>query len=384
MKPPVSRQYVRIMRSQESTMTTIESRRLGQFLPFLAVVLLVGLMAAPAHAQRGKKLEVGSKAPSSTFAGAKLISGEAPPPSFQKGKTYVVEFWATWCGPCLKSIPHLNQLSQQLRRKGVMFIGVSDENPDKVSDFVKKKGSGMSYTVISDVKKDYNKAYMSAAGAKGIPTAFIVGPTGSIVYIGHPMDEEFERVLMLCSDGKYDPELTARAQPMMDAVKGSIATRDWNQAHRQLDKIIEIDSWIFSDVMIQKYKMMLNDQNKPGEAEAYLRRQLNVYASKPDVLEDIAMLMLMDPEVENGNMEIADQAVGQIVSIKGEKDPYVLELVARIAYHKGDLNQAIDSQFQAWMAADPGSKPDLKRMLDKYKSEQSKSTGRGTRRGGRR
>jgi thiol-disulfide isomerase/thioredoxin len=349
---------------------------------FIAITVMLSVFSTTAQAR--EKLKVGSPAPASTFAGAQLVSGTAPPSSFQKGKTYVVEFWATWCGPCLKSIPHLNDLSKQLKRSGVQFMGISDESASKVSAFVKKKGDGMSYTVISDVKKDYNKAYMSAAGAKGIPTAFIVGPTGSIVYIGHPMDDEFERVLLLCSDGKYDPELTARAEPMMNAVKGSIATRDWNQAHRQLDKIIEIDSWIFSDIMIQKYKMMLNDQGKPGEAEAYLRRQLNVYAAKPDVLEDIAMLMLMDPEVENGNMEIADQAVGQIVSIKGEKDPYVLELVARIAYHKGDLNQAIDSQFQAWMAADPGSKPDLKRMLDKYKSEQSKSTGRGTRRGGRR
>ncbi|MCH2145321.1 MAG: TlpA family protein disulfide reductase [Phycisphaerales bacterium] len=358
---------------------------ISRFFAFLAMVAVLSLATSSAHAQRGNnKLQVGSKAPSATFAGAKLISGDAPPPSFEKGKTYVVEFWATWCGPCLKSIPHLNDLSQRLRRKGVMFIGVSDENPDKVSDFVKKKGSGMSYTVISDVKKDYNKAYMSAAGQKGIPTAFIVGPTGNIVYIGHPMEDEFERVLMLCSDGKYDPELSERAQPLMDAVEVSIATRDWRQAHRQLDSIIQIDSWIFSDLMIRKYKMMLNEQGLPGEAEAYLRKQLNVYHNKPDVLEDIAFLMINDPDIENGNMEIAEQAVAQVAAIKGEKSPEVLELVATLAFHKGDLDQAIDCQFQAWMAADAGYKADLKRGLDRYKSEKAKSSRQGVRRGGRR
>lgn len=348
----------------------------------LVIALVLGLFAGTADAQ---KLKVGDPAPASTFSGAKLVSGDAPPSSFEKGKTYVVEFWATWCGPCIKSIPHLNDLSKQLKRSGVQFIGVSDEDPAKIADFVKKKGDGMSYTVVADGKNGYNSAYMKAAGARGIPTAFIVGPNGNIAYIGHPMNPDFEKVLLECSGGKYDPELMGRAQPMLDAAERSVATRDWNQAHRQYDAVLALDPWLFSDIMIRKYKLMRNEQGQPEEADAYLRTQLGVYGDKPDVLTDIAMLMINDPDVKNGDMSIAEEAVSAVAVTKGEKDPEVLELVALVAFHQGDINKAVDSQFQAWMAADESYKPEVKRVLDRYKAQQAKSRGgKGTRRGGRR
>ena len=350
---------------------------------FIAITVMLSVFSTTAQAR--EKLKVGSPAPASTFAGAQLISGTAPPSSFQKGKTYVVEFWATWCGPCLKSIPHLNDLSKQLKRSGVQFMGISDESASKVSAFVKKKGDGMSYTVISDSKKGYNSAYMKAAGARGIPTAFIVGPNGKIAFIGHPMSDEFEQVLLECSGGKYDPELMKSAQPMLDGADRSIATRDWNQAHRQLDKVLELDSWVFSDVMIQKYKLMLNEQNDPDMADAYLRKQVNVYADKPDVLTDIVILMINDPDVPKGNMDIAKEAVSRVAMAQGEDDPQVLELIALVSYHQGDINGAVDKQFKAWMAAEADYKPEMKRVLDKYKAEQAKARGgKGTRRGGRR
>ena len=117
-------------------MRTIQSQPLSLLL-LLGVV--VGFFATPLEAQRNRKIEVGSDAPAATFQGAKLISGTEPS-SFEEGKTYVIEFWATWCPPCRKSIPHLNELSKSLKRKGVTFVGVSDEKPDVVASFVKKQG----------------------------------------------------------------------------------------------------------------------------------------------------------------------------------------------------------------------------------------------------
>jgi thiol-disulfide isomerase/thioredoxin len=81
-----------------------------------------------------------------------------PPPVFNavdlaagKGKqTYVVEFWATWCGPCRVSIPHLTELQKKFKTQGVTFIGVSDETEDKVKPFVDKMGDKMDYTVAVD------------------------------------------------------------------------------------------------------------------------------------------------------------------------------------------------------------------------------------------
>ena len=352
--------------------------------PFASLcAVIVGLLAAPADAQRNKKIEVGSDAPPALFAGAKHISG-AEPTSFEEGKTYVVEFWATWCPPCRKSIPHLNDLSQSLRRKGVTIIGVSDESPEVVSKFVKKQGTGMSYTVIADPDGGYKKAWMQAASAKGIPTAFIVGPTGRIAFIGHPMDPSFERVLHLCADGKYDPKLYDLAMPFIEGADKSVQVRDWQMAHRQLDKAIEIDPWVFSGLMQRKYKMMVNDQNDPEKANIYLAGQIMKFSDKPDVLADIARMTASDPELEQPNMDLAEAAVAALAMAKGDQNPEVLSVVALVAYKQGDIDGAVKNQFQAWMAASPDFKPDYKITLDRYKSEQNAKKNTGRRRTGRR
>lgn len=104
-----------------------------------------------------------------------------------KGKTiYVVEFWATWCGPCRQSIPHLTEMAHQFKDKNVVFIGVSDEKPEVVKPFVEKMGDKMDYNVGIDGGKT-SEGYMRAFGINGIPHAFVVGKDGNIIWQGHPM-----------------------------------------------------------------------------------------------------------------------------------------------------------------------------------------------------
>jgi thiol-disulfide isomerase/thioredoxin len=134
------------------------------------------------------------------------------PVSLAEGKgtnIYVVEFWATWCGPCRTSIPHLTELQKKFKDKGVVFIGVSDEKTDVVKKFVEKMGEQMDYTVAVDGGKT-SEGYMQAYGIDGIPHAFIVDKQGKIVWHGHPMDR-LEETLTKMIAGKYDLA-TARKQ----------------------------------------------------------------------------------------------------------------------------------------------------------------------------
>jgi thiol-disulfide isomerase/thioredoxin len=136
-------------------------------------------------------LRIGDLAP-------KLNCGEwiqgAPVTEFSKDKAYLVEFWATWCGPCVASIPHLNEIHLKYKDKGLVVIGqnISEEDPSLVKSFVAKMGSKMTYRVaVDDVSKSkrgaMNETWMLAAGQGGIPTAFLVGKDGKIAWIGHPM-----------------------------------------------------------------------------------------------------------------------------------------------------------------------------------------------------
>jgi thiol-disulfide isomerase/thioredoxin len=94
-----------------------------------------------------KALKVGDKAPQLTVS--KWMQGKAVS-AFTPGKTYVVEFWATWCGPCIIMMPHLGELQAEFKDKGLTVIGYTTKDPmnteQKVADFVAKRGPKLGYT----------------------------------------------------------------------------------------------------------------------------------------------------------------------------------------------------------------------------------------------
>ena len=115
---------------------------------------------------------------------------------FKSGNVYVVEFWATWCPPCIAAMPHISELQTKFEDKGVQIISVSDESLAKVEKFLEKKVRGKddetygeltaNYCLTCDKDRSVHTSYLRAAGETGIPTAFIVGKTGEIEWIGHP------------------------------------------------------------------------------------------------------------------------------------------------------------------------------------------------------
>ena len=106
----------------------------------------------------------------------------------------VVEFWATWCPPCVESIPHLSSLQKKYGDK-VAIIGVTSEDAGTVKPFVKEKGDKMNYRVVIDDDGKTAAGYMEAYGARGIPHAFIVNREGHVVWQGHPLSESFDPTL---------------------------------------------------------------------------------------------------------------------------------------------------------------------------------------------
>jgi thiol-disulfide isomerase/thioredoxin len=137
-------------------------------------------------------LKVGDPAPK--LQTGKWVQGD-PVKDFEKGKAYIVEFWATWCPPCRASIPHLNETYEKFKDKGLIVIGQNCwERDDRlVAPFVKKMGDKMTYRVALDDKTSNKngqmaKTWMEAAGRDGIPSAFLVNTKGIIAWIGHPME----------------------------------------------------------------------------------------------------------------------------------------------------------------------------------------------------
>lgn len=102
-----------------------------------------------------------------------------------KGQVVVLEFWNTACGPCIRAIPHLNELVEQFKGKPVVFISISDDNPDRLQQFLHKRPikSWLALDAPFGPTRD-------AFGVTGIPTTFLIDPKGKIAAITHPVKLE--------------------------------------------------------------------------------------------------------------------------------------------------------------------------------------------------
>ncbi|MCW5757119.1 MAG: TIGR03435 family protein [Phycisphaeraceae bacterium] len=111
--------------------------------------------------------------------------------------TTVIEFWGTWCGPCVAAIPHINDLHDEFAPKGVHFLSVTYEEPELVDRF--RERMPMRTWIGHDMDRDMVRAY----GVRGWPTTFVVRD-GVIVARTHPSSLSKERLAAMVA-GKDDP-----------------------------------------------------------------------------------------------------------------------------------------------------------------------------------
>lgn len=108
------------------------------------------------------------------------------------GKFILIDFWATWCGPCKKAIPELNEFHHKFKNN-LVIIGISDETKGKVKQM---KNIKMEYYSAIDTKKRLKKTYE----VKGIPHCVIIDPNGIVVWEGWPQQKGFELTEKTISD----------------------------------------------------------------------------------------------------------------------------------------------------------------------------------------
>lgn len=146
----------------------------------LILFVFLCCFASVAVAEDGviRTLPVGTIAPKLNL---KLLDGSSAPAwSSLRGKVIVVDFWASWCAPCVQAIPHLDDLKKELANEPVQFFSITYEPRAKVIAFLAK------HPMSTTVGVDNDLATFESFIAWGIPMTYLVGPDGRIAAIVSP------------------------------------------------------------------------------------------------------------------------------------------------------------------------------------------------------
>ena len=98
-----------------------------------------------------------------------------------EGKVVLINFWATWCGPCRMEIPEFNELQKNYHEKGLEILGISvSDNKKQLKNFA--KSFAVDYPLLYGSARDINKVMRDYGGVYAVPSSFLVGKNGSIVW----------------------------------------------------------------------------------------------------------------------------------------------------------------------------------------------------------
>lgn len=321
-------------------------------------------------------LKVGDKAPALSVE--KWVKG-APVKAFEPGKTYVVEFWATWCGPCIASMPHLSEIQHKNKDK-VTIIGMTSEDTRgnslaKVEEMVTAKADGMGYTVAWDNGRTTNEAYMKAADRNGIPCSFVIDGTGTLAWIGHPMFLDIPIDLMVAGkwDAKTGPETVAKAEKALNDVsmKARSDPKGALEAYAQLEKDYPAIAATMSDMPFN-IALQARDYDK---AYALAAKIVDSAINQKDAAKlNMIAWTIVDPEAdhEKRDLDLAMKAAVKADEFSGGKDAATIDTVARVYFLKGDVKKAIELQTKAVELAKGPMKDQLIQSLDEYKKKGDK------------
>lgn len=359
----------------------------------LCCAAVAALTLRPADAE--PTLGIGSDAPALDIAHY-FHDNDTKVTKFKKGNVYVVEFWATWCPPCVASMPHLSELQTKFRNKKVQIISITDEDVETVEEKLEQphpQADGTyaevtaAYTLTADPDGSSGVDYMEASNQRGIPTSFIVGKTGLIEWIGHPM--ELDEPLAAVVDGSWDREAFKEMQKEQEAFEEAVQQFAQLAGRGKLDEAGEMLKQQIATTknpelkerwqMVQHQFHLLTGQGTEADFAFYREDVKSREGNAPAVYQYAMTLYGM---TQNGGEvgPLAAEAVPalekELGGVDDENKAMIYEAIARLHTVDNALQKAIAAQEKAVELSKDLSRTQSKRMalfLDELKSDLEKA-----------
>ncbi|MET3913014.1 thiol-disulfide isomerase/thioredoxin [Bradyrhizobium sp. S3.3.6] len=301
------------------------------------------------------------------------LRGE-PLTNFQPGKVYIVEFWATWCGPCEGMMPHLIELQAKYKDEGVEVVGVAayekaptaDEARTTLDAWLTEKFSNLNYRIGFDSTGEMNKLWMDASSSLLIPTSFVVDRDGHIAFIGDPT--QIDAVLPKIINGTWRSsdqakaaeakriaknQRMARVSSIRRTIRSAMEAKDWPAALSAVEEGIAAmpDNLEFSEIHVDLLLHKMRDTATGFQVLRQLVRDAIEKQSEAVYGLNIVMRQLFDPENDKAHLPRAERfAIGRDVSehilnpgqASDGLDFYSHGALAQYYYESGDKQRAIE------------------------------------------
>jgi thiol-disulfide isomerase/thioredoxin len=245
-----------------------------------------------------------------------------------RGKIVVVEFWATWCPPCRASIPHLIEMNHKFAGKGVVFIGLTDEDRKTVEPFA--RAMKMDYAVGGGSKTS------GVYGVTGIPHTFIVDPSGTVAWDGLALailDRTLEEQLKKTPPSKMAPRDQATALALLDRVTKAIEKQDFVSAADLLAKIPNADDDPAVKKGADEARRILAEVAAKDLAEAEARIEATEYYEASVALERVLRLVPGSEEARRAEAKraelLGDEKIRPVIE-QGRRERRAADMLAAI------------------------------------------------------
>jgi thiol-disulfide isomerase/thioredoxin len=161
-----------------------------------------------------EKIKIGAMAPDFV---TQTLDGKDIKLSDYRGKVVILDFWATWCGPCMAAMPHTQEVAAQYKDQGVVTLGsCTSDTRAKFEEWVRRNQDKYPDMIWSHDKAERAESRASRAlfGVTGIPTQFIIDRDGKIVdiVIGYQKGEVILDASLAKAGIKVDQEILDKAK----------------------------------------------------------------------------------------------------------------------------------------------------------------------------